>query len=316
MRALLPLLLILLFACAEPRPQPPRHLFFITVDTLRADHLGLYGYPRATSPNLDRLGSEGVVFDRAIAQWPKTGPSFASKFTGQYPQTTGLTHKAALRVPEGNVTLPELLAKEGFRGLAVVSNGVLGQRLGWNRGFEEYLETWKLAAEQSDDPREYRKWLNARKVNELALPLLKRHRDASRLFVWLHYSDPHAPPYILPYDVENPFLGDPWDTGDEVVSLPEPRARAIGDRRELRYYTAQYDANVLFADRHVGEILDHAHDLGLLADALVVFTSDHGESSGRARLPPEPRSHALQRRRPCAAPLLALRGGRRRPADR
>src|SRR5262245_3112397 len=72
---------------------PPRRVFLITVDTLRADHMSLYGYPRETTPNLQRFAAAGVTFDHAICQWPKTGSSFASLFTGLYPHTTGLTHK-------------------------------------------------------------------------------------------------------------------------------------------------------------------------------------------------------------------------------
>ena len=86
----------------------PRHIFLITVDTLRADHMSLYGYGRATSPDLQKTAASGVTFDRAVCQWPKTGSSFASMFTGLYPHTTGITHKAAVRVPEKYLTLPAL----------------------------------------------------------------------------------------------------------------------------------------------------------------------------------------------------------------
>lgn len=289
---------LLASGCAGERSpvERPRHVFLITVDTLRADHLGYHGYPRDTSPVLDRLAADSVVFERAIAQWPKTGPSFASMFTGQYSQTTGITHKAAVRLPAEYLTLPERLGEAGYRGLAVVSNGVLGKRLGWDQGFEEYWETWKLAPEPSDDPEEYRKYLNARRVNELAVPMLDEHRNAEHLFVWLHYSDPHAP-YLLPEDVDNPFLGDEHYVGDELAEL-DNRATALGDHRELRYYVAQYDANVRFTDAHIGRILEHARELGLLEDALVIFTADHGESLGEhdyyfghGRLPYQPGAH-------------------------
>ena len=272
--------LLLAAACAPPdAPPPPRHVLFITVDTLRADHLSLYGYPRATSPGLDELAERGVTFERAIAQWPKTGTSFASIFTGQYPQSTGLTHKAALRIPDEYLTLPELLSQHGFTTVAVVSNAVLGEHLGWNRGFDEYLETWKEAPEVSEDPVEYRKWINAGRVNALALPLLEKHRDAERLFAWIHYSDPHAP-YLLPEGVDNPFVGDEHYAGDEQVELEDPRATALGDRRDLKYYVAQYDANVRYTDRHVAELVARVGELALADDTLVVFTADHGESLG------------------------------------
>ena len=285
----------------------------ITIDTLRADHLGFHGYPRDTSPNLDGLAEQSVVFERAIAQWPKTGPSFASIFTGRYPQSTGLTHKAALRVPEAYLTLPELFHEKGFTTVAVVSNGVLGKRLGWDAGFDAYEQTWDLAPHQSDVPEEYRRWINAERVNQLAAPLLEKHQDAERLFAWIHYSDPHAP-YVLPSGEENPFLGDEHDTQDGEVVLDNPRATRLGDETRLGAYVAAYDANVRVADRHIGNLLGFARELGLLDDTLVVVTADHGESLGEhdyyfghGRLPHNPGSHV---------PLLFsypehLEGGRR-----
>ncbi len=264
---------------APARSARPRHVLLITVDTLRADHLSAYGYPRATGKAVEGLAADGVLFERAIAQWPKTGVSFASMFTGRYPQSTGLTHKAAIRIPDEYLTLPELMAREGFTTVAVNSNAVLSKDLGWDRGFSEYLQTWDLAGGVSEDPREYRRTMNAGRVNELALPLLERHRGDEHLFAWIHYSDPHAP-YYLPDDVANPFLGDRWDTGDETVELDDPDSTALGDHRDLRYYVAQYDGNVWYADGRIGELLARAGDLGLLDDALVILTADHGESLG------------------------------------
>lgn len=271
---------LLAAGCAGRKPAgTPRHVLLITVDTLRADHLSAYGYPRATAPAAERLAADGVLFERAIAQWPKTGPSFASMFTGQYPQSTGLTHKAAIRIPEGYLTLPEFLAGRGFTTVAVNSNAVLSKELGWDRGFTEYLQTWEVAGGIAEDPVEYRRSMNAARVNELALPLLARHKDDAHLFAWIHYSDPHAP-YLLPEGVPNLFLGDAYDVGDAQVDLRDPEAVALGDHRDLRYYVASYDANVWFADQKIGELLAGARELGILDDALVVFTADHGESLG------------------------------------
>jgi arylsulfatase len=277
-------------------PGPPRRVFLLTVDTLRADHVSFLGYGRDTTPHLRRLAAEGVVFERAMAQWPKTGPSFASMFTGRYPQSTGLTHKAALPLPADYLAPAELFHAAGFRTAAVVSNGVVGARLGWDQGFDEYLETWKLAGREVSDPVEYREWSNARRVNELALPLLERLRGADRLFVWLHYSDPHAP-YVLPRGERNPFVGDALYRGDEQVALDEAHA-ALGERRDLKHYVAQYDANVRVADAAIGEVLARARELGLLDDALIVATADHGEALGEhgyyfghGRLPHNPGLH-------------------------
>lgn len=279
MRSLILLSLLLLAACG-PRvaEDAPRRVFFITVDTLRADHMSLYGYPRPTSPELGRLAAGGVTFDRAIAQWPKTGASFASMFTGQYPQTTGLTHRAAIRVPEEYLTLPELFQESGYTTLGVVSNAVLAAQFGWNDGFDEFLETWG-GGDFPEDPHEFRHLIQAPKVNELALPLLEKHRNDERLFVWLHYTDPHAP-YMLPAGMANPFLDDSLFQGDTVVPRKVARGYKLGGRDDLKYYVAQYDANVLVTDLYVKRVLDRARELGLLEDSLIVFTADHGESLG------------------------------------
>jgi arylsulfatase A-like enzyme len=279
MRPLILLSIALLAGCG-PRvaEDAPRRVFFITVDTLRADHMSLYGYPRQTSPELARLAAGGVVFDGAIAQWPKTGASFASMFTGQYPQTTGLTQRAVLRVPEEYLTLPELFQENGYTTLGVVSNAVLAAKFGWNDGFDEFQETWG-GGDFPEDPHAFRSLIHAPRVNELALPLLEKHAKDERLFVWLHYTDPHAP-YMLPDGIANPFLDDALFQGDTVVPRKVARGYKLGGRDDLKYYVAQYDANVLVADLYIRKVLDRARELGLLEDSLIVFTADHGESLG------------------------------------
>jgi arylsulfatase A-like enzyme len=273
------LLALLLGACGPARPRSPRHVFLITIDTLRADHMSTYGYPRVTSPRIQELADAGVLFERAIVQWPKTGASLASVFVGQYPQTTGITHDAAVRVPAAYLTLPELFQRHGFRTVAVVSNGVLSTELGWNAGFDEFIETWPEEGVPKE-PEALRRALFAGRVNELALPALERHAGAEHLFFWLHYFDPHGP-YILPQGFANPFLDDDLYQGSEMLDL---EALGIGHRldphRELKYYVAQYDANIVVVDRAIGEVIERARSLGLLDDALVVLTADHGESLG------------------------------------
>ena len=272
------LLLPLLLGCGGERAgEPPRRVFLVTFDTLRADHLGAYGYRRATSPRFDELAGGGVLFERAIAQWPKTGASFASMFTGRYPQTTGLLQRAALRVPAEYLTLPELFQEAGYTTVAVVSNPVLGAELGWDSGFDEYVQTWGRNAFPRD-ALAFRHLMNAPRVNELAAPLLERHAGAERLFVWIHYTDPHAP-YALPAGERNPFLGDGHGS-DEPVPPRALRKYGLEGRRDRGFYVAQYDANVRLADAHAGELLERARAHGLLEDAVVVLTADHGESLG------------------------------------
>ena len=284
--ALLSLATLALGCGADPGPEPPRRVFLITVDTLRADHLGWHGYPRDTSPRLDEWVERGVVFDRAIVQWPKTGPSFASMFTSLYPHTTGLVHDAAQTIPGSVLALPRWFQGLGYKTVAVISNPVLKRELGWDRGFDRYEQTWvdDATLETIESTVEFRRHIRADRVNELAEPLLASFADEERLFVWLHYTDPHAP-YMLKPGTKNSFLGDEHYTGDEVVDLTGAEGRAIGERRDLKYYVAQYDANVRVTDRAIGDILDYIAELGMEAGSLFVLTSDHGEELAEHGVP-------------------------------
>ncbi len=268
-----------LASCSSDAPTPPRHLVLLTVDTLRADHMSLYGYPRATSPAAEDIARTGATFDRAIAQWPKTGTSFASIFSGLYPRTTGLTHKAALQLPTDLETLPQLLREEGFVNVAVVSNPVLSHELGWDQHFDEYLETW--SGVQSDDPFVYRPQLAAPRVVELSKDLIERHSNADRLFVWLHFSDPHAP-YVLPPGRENPFADDALarEAPDVEPDLTGTRGREIPGVSSLRDYVSLYDANVLETDRGIDAVRALLEAAGIWSEAAIVLTADHGESLG------------------------------------
>jgi arylsulfatase A-like enzyme len=260
---------------------PPRRVFLITVDTLRADHMSLYGYPRATTPNLQKLAATGVTFDHAITQWPKTGSSFAATFTGLYPHTTGLTHKAALRIPAPYLTLPEFFKEQGYQTVGVISNAVLAASLGWSTGFDEFKETWGGGG-FPDDPKLFRPLASAPKVNALAVPLLRKYAKADRLFAWIHYSDPHAP-YILPEGETNPFVGDAVFNGPGDREIPKRlvnKGYALEGHTDLKFYVSQYDANVLAADRYIQKLVDELRSLGLLEDSLIVFAADHGEELG------------------------------------
>jgi arylsulfatase A-like enzyme len=261
--------------------RPPRRVFFITVDTLRADHMSLYGYPRATTPSLAKLAAGGVTFEHAITQWPKTGSSFAAMFTGLYPHTTGLTHKAALVIPPAYLTLPKFFKEQGYRTFGVVSNAVLAAKLGWNAGFDEFQETWG-GGDFPEDPKQFRPLASAPRVNALALPLLCKYAKADRLFAWIHYTDPHAP-YLLPEGTSDPFVGDalyraPGDR--EIPPRLVNKGYALNGHTDLKYFVAQYDANVLVVDAHIQKLLDEMRALGLLEDSLIVFAADHGEELG------------------------------------
>ncbi len=148
------LLLSAVVGCAAPPPRddPERpDILLILVDTLRADHLGVYGYERDTSPNLDAWAKRGIVFDQARSTAPWTNPAIASLFAGLYPQSVlpPATHKEAIRlvVPDSHEMLAERLHTAGYRTVALVDHPGLGRGNGFGQGFEIYDHLYQLAGE-------------------------------------------------------------------------------------------------------------------------------------------------------------------------
>lgn len=291
LRAAAPLLLCLACRPVEPppaktvEPLPPRsNVLLITIDTLRADHLSSYGYPRATSPAIDRLAAEGVRFDRAIVQWPKTGPSFASMFTATYPKDNGIVRKVGIPLPCRFRMLAEELKAQGYATHAVVANGAVGREFYFDQGFDTYVETWKLPpGRQGADPN------LAEAVTRLAAGVLGRIDKRRPYFLWVHYLDPHWP-YTPPGAWSGKFQGDAhWDGAARIPVAPGKERQemmGIGEgqvldgRDELAFYVARYDAEIAYTDAQVGKLLDAARRRGLLERTLTVLTSDHGESLG------------------------------------
>lgn len=271
-------------ACAETctAPGPPaRNVLLISVDTLRADHLGLYGYPRDTSPRIDRLGREGVVFEHAIVQWPVTTPSMTSMFSGEYPHVTGVAVLAGVNpVPERLLMLPEALRGLGFRTAAVVSNGVLGPQNRFDQGFETYHALWKR--NEVLEPTSA-----ARVTQEARNELARLAAGGDRFFLWVHYLDPHDP-YRPPPGYAERFVGDAWYAsrrvpvnGDDDPWRGVPRSDFQRDGTDdLARYVARYDGEIRYVDEQIGVLIDALDASAAAPETLVVLLSDHGESLG------------------------------------
>lgn len=260
----------------------PSNVLLITIDTLRADHLSCYGYPRATSPVLDRLAAEGVRFDQAVAQWPKTGPSFASLFTATYPKDNNIVRRVGRPVPPEFRMMAEVLREQGYSNYAVVANGALAGELHYDQGFDVYHETWKRGEEVHRDNR-------ASIVTEHALEVARAIDPEKPFFFWVHYIDPHFP-YEPPDEWKDLFQGDDWYDPERQIRVRANRRksemRAIGTsevldgRTEHAFYVARYDAEIAYADDQIGVLLERLAAAGLLDRTLTVVTSDHGESLG------------------------------------
>ena len=294
-RLALPVLGILgmagLFLACRPRVEPlPRgsNILLITVDTLRADHLSVYGYPRATSPVLDRLAAEGVRFGQAVVQWPKTTPSFASMFTATYSKDNGIVRKVGIPIPCRFETLAEMLKRQGYTTHAVVANGALASDFFFNQGFDTFVETWKLAhpaGTTGADPN------GAEAVTRLAIGLLSKLANGKKpYFLWVHYLDPHFP-YSPPPPYRDRFQGDPMFRADSRkidVAPDKPGQQMFGigsdhvleGRSDLAFYIARYDAEIAYTDAQIGKLLAEMKQRKLLDHTLTAFTADHGESLG------------------------------------
>jgi arylsulfatase A-like enzyme len=252
-------------------------VLLLTVDTLRSDHLGCYGYHRNTSPNLDAIARDGCLFLNAYAHAPITRSSCGCILTGLRPKETG-TYRNDPLLLEVN-TLAEYLKNAGYRTGAVVSNYVLRKRSNFNQGFDHYDD--KMVN------RELNRELPERvggATTEAALTWIRRNRDRP-FFLWVHYQDPHGP-YTPPDEFRELFqdgltLKTRLRVNDDVMGDGGiPSYQVLGDHRYAGYYITQYDSEIRYFDQCFGKLVRGIKETGLWENALVVFTSDHGEGMG------------------------------------
>jgi len=266
------LVLLVASSCgAEPEEKRPDVLFLV-VDTLRADHLGCYGYERPTSPVIDELAEHGARFSRNSAQAPWTLPSMSSMLTSRY-------FTAHRDFPEAEVpTLAESFQEGGYHTLGIVGNTLLEAEHGFGRGFDKYVVA------PGSSPRAFPDLLDLlREPLELALT----NEERAPLFLYFHAFDPHAPyvahheydealpvnaaPAILPFGWQQEML----ETYGPVPPQDDPdwgRALSQLDRRR-----GLYDQEIRFTDEHIGVLLQMLEGHGIVDSLLIVLVSDHGE---------------------------------------
>jgi len=273
-RSAVALALLALFALATGCEKPPRHLVLVTLDTARADRLSAYGHRVPTSPALAALAERGVRFDDAISQAIVTPPSHASILTGKNPPRHGLRELSGESLAPGEQTRAELLRAEGFRTAAFVGAIPLLANRGLDQGFDVYDQIFP------DGMIERR----ARRTN-LAVRDWLSQAPEGRIFLWVHYFDPHHP-YNPPKPYQRKFAGgpdakqaapyprnvNPRTTQEPGAQVPDPKASAL--MRKL------YDAELRYMDDALAELLAMLDEAGLLEDAVVAVVSDHGESLG------------------------------------
>ncbi|HED64170.1 MAG TPA: hypothetical protein ENJ09_01320 [Planctomycetes bacterium] len=256
-------------SCAPPPTEAEADtdgVVLFVVDTLRADHLGCYGYSRATSPNLDAFAAEGIVFEGCRSQSTWTKPSTASILTGLYPSEHGADKEgAAMR--EAVTSLAERLSAVGIRTGSFFANTWLKEKQGLQQGFgvSEFIPK-----ETPDRTREL-----VRRALEFV-----RSCDGDPFFLYLHSVDPHAP-----YDPPEPFRSE-FDSGAaaRVADFPglDGKTIDVAAMRQggLEYYTDLYDGEIRVADEAFGMLLDGLEELGRASTCAVFFLADHGEEFG------------------------------------
>ena len=225
-------------------PRPP-NLLLVTIDTLRADHVGVYGAATARTPSLDALAARGTRFEQAQSTVPMTGPSHATILTGLYPPRHGVRDNVVFSLDPKHQGLGTLLKQQGYRTAAFVGAYPVAAAFGFREGFDTFSEDFKdspIPGSGAQRP--------ASDVLEATLAWLAAPGGADApYFVWMHLYDPHAP-----YDP------------------PEPYRTAFAGR--------PYDGEIAFTDAQLGRLFDWLRSSGHEADTVVAVLSDHGESLG------------------------------------
>jgi arylsulfatase len=276
----------------------PPNIVLITVDTLRADHLGCYGHVRDTTPHLDALAAEGVRFERSIATSATTLPAHLSLFTGLYPHQHGyLRNNDAvgnpIRVRAGRVPVAEALRGAGYTTAAFVSAAPVSRLAGFHAGFDAF-----------SDPEEANR--KGAVTTRLALRWLRAAPRDKPVFLWLHYWDPHEPnappePYASMFagSAELDALIDARRIDPARLQAAfEPLYRArhfhvnLYERKQLDAVPPiehanvvdllnRYDGDVRYTDDQIGLVLGALDELGLATNTIVVVTADHGQGLGQ-----------------------------------
>jgi len=233
-----------LVSCRRTPDRAGRYVVLISIDTLRADYLSCYGQANRTTPNIDELASEGVLFERAMSPVPQTLPGHATMLTGRTPPELN-SHVNGNVIDESVTTLAEVFREAGYTTGAIVSAFPINSRFGLAQGFQTYDDNFEV---RGDSDRLVMNQRTGDATTEKALAWIEAHAADDAWFLFLHYYDPHGP-YHPPKPFKDRF-GDP------------------------------YAEEIAFTDHCVGKVIDALKRQGLYNPALIVLTSDHGEMLG------------------------------------
>jgi arylsulfatase A-like enzyme len=261
--------LVGVFLCCQPT-SGPTNVLLIGIDTLRWDHLSCYGYPRLTTPSIDKLAGEGVRLETAISASPWTLPSFATVFTSLYPSQHGAGSLQS-RLRTVFPTLAMMLLKNGYSTAGIANNATIGPDFKMDRGFEYYDLPPPVAERLADG------------TTEDALAWIDRNGEKP-FFLFVHYFDPHlpyAPP--PPYDsMFNESYSGPIGSSFSLATISGnddliyQQIRSLSEQ-DMNHIVSLYDGEIAFTDEAVGKLIAGLDERGLRGNTLVVLFADHGE---------------------------------------
>jgi arylsulfatase len=252
----------------------------VTIDTLRADHLGTYGFPANASPNLDTLAKRGVVYERAIAASSRTAPAHASIFTSRWVRGHSIGHRNGSTALRDSATLASILRDAGWETAAFVSNVMLRRRIGLDHGFDVY---------DDDLPDvEIRRGVSERiaeRTAKRALAWIAGSHQAP-IFAWVHFNDPHGPYTAPPPTHEALVLPRQLDEPELPVLASSrgwhgiPGYQALEGLRRPSEYRSRYAEEIRYFDHWLGQLVDGFESSAGADSSVVLVTADHGETFG------------------------------------
>lgn len=283
----------------RPAESAPKHVVIISIESLRFDHLGVAGYDRETSPNIDKLAERGTIFRRAYSQAPWTRPSVASTFTSTYPSTHDAANdarfwelagvpknaseeaKAQIMAPlaASFTTMAEIFSARGYRCFGYSCNGQISQDTGFGQGFEDYDGKGARLGEWADTPsREKNFTLWTMSDEQIVEQLTRLFNDDNRgpTMIFVHLMKPHHP--YLPLDEFNVFKTVPDGVAITYMNFREiNRGKVHMTAADIAYNIDLYDGTIRETDDRVGRILQALSESEIAGETLVVLSADHGE---------------------------------------
>ena len=276
---------------------PPKKIILISLDTLRADHLGCYGYLRNTSPTLDALSQKGILFMNAFSPSSFTIPSHASIFTGKKPSrhSIGFDQINGKLDTDIDITLAEYLKARGFKTAAFVSSCVLRKQTNLNSGFDLYDD--EMSSHELNRPTELIR--NGEETCDRAIRWMRENKEVN-FFLFIHLFDIHGP-YVCKEPYSSLFQSDLYAAQDirilnSVVpdnlpiggipsyqvlnSIRDGNGKLLQFEESISYYISQYDGNIRYCDSMIENFVNYLKELQIFDETLLIITSDHGEAFG------------------------------------